>query len=87
MHDIIDKNMADRLQRMLSKKEVLKLVGISAPTLWNWQRRGDFPDSVILNPGSKRQSRVAYFEDEIIAWQKGRVRTVLKPDPKKKKAG
>ena len=73
--------MADHLQRMLSKKEVLKLLGITAPTLWNWQRKGDFPSSVILNPKSKKQSRVAFFEDEVLAWQKTRVRSVFKIEP------
>jgi predicted DNA-binding transcriptional regulator AlpA len=35
--------------RLLSRAEVLELVGVSAPTLWLWQRQGRFPRSKSLN--------------------------------------
>jgi predicted DNA-binding transcriptional regulator AlpA len=35
-------------QRLLNKHEVLAIVGISYPTLWNWMRSEKFPRSRVV---------------------------------------
>jgi predicted DNA-binding transcriptional regulator AlpA len=34
--------------RLLSKREVLAIVGVSYPTLWSWMRQGKFPRSRVV---------------------------------------
>ena len=69
--------MDEPLQRLMYKKEILELLGISAVTLWVWMKDGHFPRSIILNPTSRRTQRVAWFEDEVRAWFKERKRSVF----------
>jgi predicted DNA-binding transcriptional regulator AlpA len=35
--------------RLLSRAEVIELIGVSGVTLWSWQRQGRFPRSRDLN--------------------------------------
>lgn len=65
--------------RLLSKREVVAMVGVSYPTLWSWMRRGDFPRSVRLTDGPC--PRVAWFASEVQAWLRSRPRSRLKGDP------
>jgi prophage regulatory protein len=63
--------MADdkpKLRPMLSMKQVLNIVPVSRSTLSRMIDAGRFPRSVSLSDG-----RVAWFEDEIIAWQESLV--------------
>jgi prophage regulatory protein len=53
---------------MLSMKQVLKIVPVSRSTLGRMINAGRFPKSHPLSDG-----RVAWFEDEIIAWQESLV--------------
>jgi predicted DNA-binding transcriptional regulator AlpA len=39
--------------RLMSKKEVLAIVGVTYPTLWMWMRAGSFPRSRIVVGKSK----------------------------------
>jgi predicted DNA-binding transcriptional regulator AlpA len=55
---------APKLRPMLSMKQVLNIVPVSRTTLWRMITDGKFPKSRTLSDG-----RVAWFEDEIIAWQ------------------
>jgi len=57
------------MRRMLKKKEVIDLTGLSDPTIWRRERAGDFPQRIQLSP-----NRVGWFEDEIEAWQESRPR-------------
>ena len=48
--------------RLLSKREVLDIVGISYPTLWDWMRAGKFPRSREVG------GRSMWRSDEIDEW-------------------
>ena len=76
------------MNKLLSKLEVMQLVGVSAPTLWQWMRAGRFPRSVRLQ-SNDRYGKCARHEEEVAEWIANRPRTVLLGDPKpaKKKAG
>jgi len=50
----------------LSKKEVLRRIPITGPTLWNWSRTGKFPAPRYIG------SRTVWVESEVIAWMKSR---------------
>jgi len=39
---------AAKNERILRKKEVLSMLGISDPTLWRWERAGTFPKRLRL---------------------------------------
>ena len=60
---------------LISKREVLRRVPYSYPTLWHKMRKGEFPKSVKLDDGGHK---VAWFEDEIDQWIESRDRTELK---------
>ena len=48
--------------RLLSKREVLAIVGVSYPTLWSWMRQGKFPRSRVV--GGKSM----WLSTDIEAW-------------------
>jgi prophage regulatory protein len=48
--------------RLLDKREVLAIVGVTYPTVWKLMRRGEFPRAVIVGGKSKWRS------DEVDAW-------------------
>lgn len=48
--------------RLLSKREVLGIVGVSFPTVWTWMRDGKFPRSRAVG------GRSMWRSDEIDAW-------------------
>jgi predicted DNA-binding transcriptional regulator AlpA len=56
---------APKLRPMLSTKQLLKIVPFSRATLDRKVLAGTFPKPKVLST-----SRVAWFEDEVIAWQK-----------------
>jgi len=62
------------MQKLLSKPEVLARVGVTFPTIWAWMRAGEFPKPIQL-PGNRR---VAWLEDELDEWLKGRPRQIYK---------
>jgi len=51
-------------RRMLSEKQVLQIVPVSAVTLWRMEKRGQFPRGSYISANRK-----IWYEDEIIAWQ------------------
>jgi prophage regulatory protein len=51
-------------RRMLSDKQVLKIVPFGRTTLYRMEKAGRFPRSTYISP-----NRRVWFEDEIIAWQ------------------
>lgn len=53
------------LQRMLSEKEVLKIVGVGRSTLWRMIKSDAFPPGVYVAPNVKR-----WLESDIIRWQR-----------------
>jgi predicted DNA-binding transcriptional regulator AlpA len=52
--------------RLLSKAEVLAIVGVSFPTIWSWMRAGKFPRARIS--GSGRNSKSVWRSDEVEQW-------------------
>ena len=61
--------------RLLSKREVLAIVGVSYPTVWSWMRRGTFPRSRVV--GGKSM----WVSTEIESWMAALPRCRLKGDP------
>ena len=50
--------------RILRRKEVLRLLGVSSTTLWRWTRRDDsFPRPIRLGPNS-----VGFRESDLQRW-------------------
>jgi prophage regulatory protein len=49
---------------MLTEKQVLKIIPISASTLYRMEKIGRFPKSTYVSP-----NRRLWFEDEVAAWQ------------------
>jgi len=61
--------------RLLSKREVLAIVGVSYPTLWSMMRAGTFPRSRVV--GGKSM----WVSTEIESWMAALPRCRLKGDP------
>ena len=59
---------------LISKAEVLRRVGMSYPTIWQWMREGRFPRSRQVG------SRSMWLGEEIDAWIVSRPLTPLKGD-------
>ena len=64
------------MRTLISKREVLRRVPYSYPTVWAKMRKGEFPRSVKLDDDG---NKVAWFEDEIDEWIESRERVELKP--------
>ena len=63
-------------RRLISKRQMLEMVPLSYPTIWDRMRRGEFPLSVKLDDAG---NRVFWFADEIQTWINDRPRSELKP--------
>jgi prophage regulatory protein len=46
--------------RVLRQRQVLELLGISHSTLWEWVRKGRFPQPISLGPNTR-----AWLQEEI----------------------
>jgi prophage regulatory protein len=57
----------ERLDRLLSWREVQQVTGLGRTTAWRLRKTGDFPQPVALSPG-----RVAWRERDIAAWSESR---------------
>ena len=58
----------DPPSRMLSREEVLMIVGVSSPTIWTWVRDRHFPPPRRLGTTSGTRGRIAWLENEVQAW-------------------
>jgi predicted DNA-binding transcriptional regulator AlpA len=73
-------------QRLLSKADVLALLGIASyVTLYEWMRAGQFPLAIELGPPGGRSTKIAWLADEVHAWIASRPRRKLRPAPSKPK--
>lgn len=52
------------IDRIMRKRELLRVVGLSDPTIWRMERAGRFPKRIHLGSNS-----VGWYESEILAWQ------------------
>jgi predicted DNA-binding transcriptional regulator AlpA len=61
--------------RLLSKREILAITGVSAPTIWAWMRDSDlnFPRSRIVG------GKTFWIESEVVAWIESRPLSQLTP--------
>ena len=67
--------------RLLSKAEVLALLGVSYTTVFTWMREGQFPLSIQLGPPDGRSSKDHLDRpDEVYAWVTARTKRKLRPD-------
>jgi len=64
--------MSEAMRRMIRIKELLPMIGIKRRTLYDWMEAGEFPRPVNISGHA-----VAFYEDEIAAWQKERERQSL----------
>jgi predicted DNA-binding transcriptional regulator AlpA len=53
--------------KLLSKKQVLEIFGVSHVTLRDWIRRGIFPPPVVLGPDGGGRSTIAWIDSEVYA--------------------
>jgi prophage regulatory protein len=60
--------------RLLSKREVLAITGVSYPTVWSWMRAGTFPRSRVVGGKSK------WLSTEIEDWLSALPLRTLKGD-------
>jgi prophage regulatory protein len=51
-----------KLPRLIFKKEVIELCGVTFPTIWRWMEDGTFPRSREVG------SKTAWFEHEVADW-------------------
>jgi len=51
------------MDRIIRKNELLKIVGLSDPTIWRMEGAGTFPKRIKLGGNS-----VGWYESEIIEW-------------------
>ena len=47
---------APAVRKLISKRELLDLIPLSYPTLWQMMRRGEFPKSIKLTDGPAAKS-------------------------------
>lgn len=52
--------------RLLTKGEVLELIGVTYPALWSWIRDGKFPPGRSIGFG--KRGHVAWIEQEVFDW-------------------
>jgi prophage regulatory protein len=62
------------LDRLISRDELIDIVGVSYVTVWNWMRAGTFPR------GRDIGGRTAWIESEVAAWIASRPIRRLKGD-------
>ena len=67
--------------RLLTKAEVLALLGVTYTTVFTWMREGRFPLSIELGPSGGRSTKIAWLADEVYAWIASRPRRKLTPTP------
>jgi predicted DNA-binding transcriptional regulator AlpA len=60
--------------RLISRAEVLKILGVTNPTLWAWMRSGFFPRSVDIG------GKTAFVASEVESWLANLPRSRLKGD-------
>lgn len=59
----MDMGTQELTHRVLRKKEVLSMVGISDPTLWRWEKEGTFPRRLRLGGNS-----CGWLQSEVDGW-------------------
>jgi predicted DNA-binding transcriptional regulator AlpA len=68
-------------RRIIRRAEVRRRTGYSDTQRWRLEQEEKFPKRVLLNPDVGPQGGVGWFEDEVDAWVRARVRGVNRPLP------
>jgi prophage regulatory protein len=58
----------------ITKKQVLRKVPVTGPTLWSWVRAGKFPRPRAISP-----NKTVWVEAEVDAWMQTRPHRTYKP--------
>jgi predicted DNA-binding transcriptional regulator AlpA len=58
--------------RFLSKDEVMAMLGISYPTLWDWCHKNHFVKARVLGMGDGFKTKIGWLQSEVEAWMKSR---------------
>src|SRR5512132_2252228 len=66
--------------RLIYKPELLRLVGVSYSSIFDWMRRGKFPRAREIGPGG-RSTRIAWVRAEVETWLAARPQRQLRPPP------
>ena len=66
--------------RLLNRGQLLDIIPLSYPTIWNLMRRDLFPRAIVVG-----KAKLAWREDEILQWIDSRPRQILKGDPPESK--
>jgi len=68
---------AEALRPMIRMQEIVKIIRVHRSTIYRWMERDQFPRPINLGDGV-----IAFYEDEVIAWQKNReAQSVAPPRP------
>ena len=70
--------MPDGPIRFVRKRRILAELDVNASTLWSWEKSGQFPQSVVLNPGADREIK-AWREDTYEEWKASRPTRMARP--------
>lgn len=62
------------MKKVLGKKIICEMLGVSPTTLWRMVKRGDFPAPIQISPG-----RVGWVEEKAEAYIDSRPQGVVKP--------
>jgi predicted DNA-binding transcriptional regulator AlpA len=54
--------------KLLSKKEVLSILGVSHVTLWNWITAGLFPQSREIGPPGGNRTKIGWLDTEVYSF-------------------
>lgn len=61
--------------KILKRKEIVQMTGLSPVTIWRMEQRGEFPQKISLSP-----NRVGWIEDEVLDWVRSRPRIDYQQD-------
>ena len=61
--------------RLLNRGQLLDVIPLSYPTIWNLMRRDLFPRAIVVG-----KAKLAWREDEILQWINSRPRQILKDE-------
>lgn len=66
--------------KLIFKAELLDMLGVSYGSIHAWMRAGKFPLAREIGPGGQT-TRIAWREDEVMAWLDARPQRKIKPLP------
>lgn len=70
--------MSEQIQRLITMKEVIRICGLSRPSIYRLIDTGDFPRQISVGERSVR-----WIEDEVVLWVKQTIEHRYEKHPKK----